>query len=135
MGGRAGAGTITGLPSGLERPRFHNNGADVEGKTRDVIARIPKFTTARRRADGIFAATDMRWAAVSTGLTAVVAGAIAWMAVGTMPVTRPMVSPGRSALPYALFAKLIWASEPQNALDANTTPTMPTPTPAWKAAL
>jgi len=96
-------------------------------KTRDVIARIPRFATARRRADGNFAATDMRWAAVSTGLTAMVAGAIAWMAVGTLPVARPMVSPGRSALPYALFAKLIRASEPQNAPDANADNANPNP--------
>src|SRR5581483_1843565 len=125
----AGAGTIAGLPNrGTRgRPRFHNNGADVDRKTRDVIARIPKLTAARRRADGSFAATDMRWAAVSTGLTAMVAGAIAWMAVGTLPVTRPMVSPGRSALPYALFAKLIRASEPQNAPDANADNANPSP--------
>jgi len=99
----------------------------VDRKTRDVIARIPKLTNARRQADGSFAATDMRWAAVSTGLTALVAGAIAWMAVGTLPVSRPMVSPGRSALPYALFAKLIRASEPQNALDANADNANPSP--------
>jgi murein DD-endopeptidase MepM/ murein hydrolase activator NlpD len=98
-------------------------------KPPDVIARIPKLTTARRRADGNIAATDMRWAAVSTGLTAMVAGAIAWMAVGTLPVTRPMVSPGRSALPYALFAKLIRASEPQNALDANANADNANPNP------
>jgi hypothetical protein len=51
------------------------------------------------------------------------------MAVGTLPVTRPMVSPGRSALPYALFAKLIRASEPQNAPDANANADNANPNP------
>jgi hypothetical protein len=63
---------------------------------------------------------------VSSTLTALVAGAIAWMAVGMMPVNHPLVAPGRSSLPYALFMKLIRASEPQgvadNADNANPNP-------------
>jgi murein DD-endopeptidase MepM/ murein hydrolase activator NlpD len=77
-------------------------------------------------ASAVMATTDGRWALVSTSLTALVAGAIAWMAVGMMEVTRPMVSPGRSSLPYALFMKLIRASEPpstnDNADNANPNP-------------
>lgn len=80
-----------------------------------------------RRADGRIAATDMRWAVVSTSMTAVVAGALAWMAVGTLPITRPMVSPGRSSLPYALFTKLIRAGEPQAPQDANADNANPNP--------
>ena len=68
-------------------------------------------------ASAALATTDGRWAVVSTSLTALVAGAIAWMAMGMMPVDRPMVAPGRSFLPYALFTKLIRASEPQEAAD------------------
>jgi len=68
-------------------------------------------------AGAALATTDGRWAVVSTSLTALVAGAIAWMAMGMMPVDRPMVAPGRSFLPYALFTKLIRASEPQEAAD------------------
>ena len=68
-------------------------------------------------AGAALATTDGRWALVSTSLTALVAGAVAWMAIGTMPVDRPMVAPGRSSLPYALFMKLIRASEPQTASD------------------
>lgn len=98
-------------------------------KRRDISARITPGDAIRtsRRADGRVAATDMRWALVSTSLTAVVAGAIAWMAVGTMPITRPMVSPGRSSLPYALFTKLIRASEPQSAQDSNADNANPNP--------
>src|SRR5579863_3025767 len=111
------------------------NGADVDRKTRDIIARIPEdevpkapFRGRLNGAGAALATTDGRWALVSTSLTALVAGAIAWMAVGMMPVTRPMVAPGRASLPYALFMKLIRASEPQgpvqndNADNANPNP-------------
>ncbi|MEO8300514.1 MAG: M23 family metallopeptidase [Rhizomicrobium sp.] len=96
-------------------------------ETRDRLAR---FTTNFRHglggAGAALATTDGRWAVVSTSMTALVAGAIAWMAMGMMPVDRPMVAPGRSSLPYALFMKLIRASEPQitddNADNANPNP-------------
>jgi murein DD-endopeptidase MepM/ murein hydrolase activator NlpD len=91
-------------------------------ETRDTtVFASQKFTTrVRHRLNGAQAAlatTDGRWALVSVTMTALVASAIAWMAVGTMPVTRPMVAPGRSSLPYALFMKLVRASEPQEAAD------------------
>jgi murein DD-endopeptidase MepM/ murein hydrolase activator NlpD len=92
----------------------------------DISARAP-HAGRPRHADGSLAATDMRWALVSTSLTAIVAGALAWMAVGTLPITRPMVSPGRSSLPYALFTKLIRASEPQTAQDSNADHANPNP--------
>jgi murein DD-endopeptidase MepM/ murein hydrolase activator NlpD len=109
-------------------------------ETRAAFAHAPKnspgnfsgnFTiTMRRRLNGAGAAlatTDGRWALVSTSLTALVAGAIAWMAVGMMPVTRPMVAPGRSSLPYALFMKLVRASEPQSTNDSNEDNANPNP--------
>jgi murein DD-endopeptidase MepM/ murein hydrolase activator NlpD len=83
----------------------------------------------RRRLDSagaVMATTDGRWALVSTSLTAMVAGAIAWLAVGMLSVSHPMVAPGRASLPYALFTKLMRASEPQivadNADNANPNP-------------
>ncbi|HET7084404.1 MAG TPA: peptidoglycan DD-metalloendopeptidase family protein [Rhizomicrobium sp.] len=79
------------------------------------------FSTRLRRglngANAALATTDGRWALVSTSLTALVAGAVAWMAVGMMPADRPMVAPGRSSLPYALFMKLVRAGQPQEAAD------------------
>lgn len=105
------------------------------GKTEPALSprdmsHLARFTfRIRRGLDGASAAlatTDGRWALVSTSMTALVAGAIAWMAMGMMPVDRPMVAPGRSFLPYALFMKLIRASEPQiandNADNANPNP-------------
>lgn len=53
--------------------------------------------------------TDGRWALVSTSVTAMIAGSIAWLAAGTMP---PAVSHGFEAgrnpslLPYELFMRL-----------------------------
>jgi murein DD-endopeptidase MepM/ murein hydrolase activator NlpD len=92
----------------------------------DISVRVP-HANRPRHADGSLAATDMRWALVSTSLTTIVAGALAWMAVGTLPITRPMVSPGRSSLPYALFTKLIRASEPQTTQDNNADNANPNP--------
>ncbi|HKU54998.1 MAG TPA: hypothetical protein VJP60_06510, partial [Rhizomicrobium sp.] len=96
------------------------------------MSHLARFTfRIRRGLDGAGAAlatTDGRWALVSTSMTALVAGAIAWMAMGMMPVDRPMVAPGRSFLPYALFMKLIRASEPQIAND-NADNANPNPTP------
>ncbi|MFO1246798.1 MAG: M23 family metallopeptidase [Alphaproteobacteria bacterium] len=86
--------------------------------------------TLRRGLNGASAAlatTDGRWALVSTSMTALVAGALAWMAVGMMPVSRPMVSPGRSSLPYALFMKLIRASEPVGQAADNSDNANPNP--------
>lgn len=89
----------------------------------------PFGRTLRRRLDGaaaVMATTDGRWALVSTSLTAMVAGAIAWLAAGMLSVSHPMVAPGRASLPYALFTKLMRASEPQtvadNADNANPNP-------------
>src|ERR1700712_2666343 len=95
-------------------------------------ARVPSSFagTLRRRFSGagaVLATTDGRWALVSTSLTALVAGALAWMAVGMMPVSRPMVSPGRSSLPYALFMKLIRASEPAGTAADNSDNANPNP--------
>jgi murein DD-endopeptidase MepM/ murein hydrolase activator NlpD len=106
---------------------YIDTGVNVDRKTRDTFARrktpADRTMTASLRnglngTGAALATTDGCWALVSTSLTALVAGAIAWMAVGMMPVSRPMVSPGRSSLPYALFMKLIRASEPPNTNDS-----------------
>ena len=64
---------------------------------------------ARAATAGALSTPDVRWAIVSSSATALVAGAIAWMAAGTMP---PMDSrdyhPGkdRALIPYELFLRL-----------------------------
>ena len=59
-----------------------------------------------------FNSTDGRWAVVSTSLMAVVAGTIAWLAIGTLPPTSAVgVSMHqRTLLPYQLFQRLAHAS-------------------------
>ncbi len=62
-----------------------------------------------RTAAATLSTQEGRWAMVSTSLTAMIAGSIAWLAVGTMP---PMSARGfgtgheRTLLPYQLFLKL-----------------------------
>ncbi len=63
-----------------------------------------------RRVGGALATTDGRWALVSTSLSLLVAGAVTWMAVGTLPVTGPLVgAPSRTPIAYELFMKLVRA--------------------------
>ena len=52
--------------------------------------------------------TDGRWALVSTSLTALIAGTIAWLAVGTTPPLQVSQSTGTHTtfLPYQLFQRL-----------------------------
>ena len=113
------------------KPREHKARAQFSTKivAQPVTSGSPFVATLVRQMQGagtIMATPDGRWAVVSSTLTALVAGAIAWMAVGMMPVNHPLVAPGRSSLPYALFMKLIRASEPQgvadNADNANPNP-------------
>jgi|GEM_PF-489560 len=114
---------------GLWAGRIRKTEPALSPNRRDT-SHLAGFTLRIRRglggASAALATTDGRWALVSTSMTALVAGAIAWMAIGTMPVDRPMVAPGRAFLPYALFMKLIRASEPQivndNADNANPNP-------------
>lgn len=147
MGARAETGLESGRQvGGLGRPVTNDNGAARKGRMSDrkireqnaraiflsdplAILNGPLGLSLRRRLDSagaVMATTDGRWALVSMSLTAMVAGAIAWLAVGMLSVSHPMVAPGRASLPYALFTKLMRASEPQtvadNADNANPNP-------------
>ncbi|MGD0142922.1 MAG: M23 family metallopeptidase [Rhizomicrobium sp.] len=62
--------------------------------------------TARSAAD-VLNTTDGRWAIVSTSLTAVIAGSIAWLAAGTIPPSHGYsAAHQRSLMPYELFLRL-----------------------------
>ncbi len=72
--------------------------------------------------------TDGRWAVVSTSVTALIAGTVAWLAAGTMPpATSHGFEAGRnpSLLPYELFMRL--ASKAQTTNYASLGPTVPLP--------
>ncbi len=63
-----------------------------------------------RRFGSVLATTDGRWALVSTSLSLLVAGFVTWMAVGTFPVSGPMVgTPAHTPVAYELFMKLVRA--------------------------
>ena len=63
-----------------------------------------------RRFGVALATTDGRWALVSTSLSLLVAGAVTWMALGTLPVSAPMVgTPNHTPVAYELFMKLVRA--------------------------
>lgn len=119
---------------GLSSRFQDNNGACVDRRTRDSLVRTrtvhPLMDRLHRGMTGAGAAmttTDGRWVIVSTSLTGLVAGALAWMAVGMMAVNHPMVAPGRSSLPYALFMKLIRAGEAPQAPADNSDNANPGP--------
>jgi murein DD-endopeptidase MepM/ murein hydrolase activator NlpD len=61
-----------------------------------------------RAAATALSTTDGRWAFVSTSVTALVAGSIAWLAAGIMPPSSQQMSGGndRSLMPYQLFMRL-----------------------------
>jgi len=54
--------------------------------------------------------TDGRWALVSTSLSLLVAGSVTWMAIGTLPVSSPLMGkPSHTPVAYELFMKLMRA--------------------------
>ena len=63
-----------------------------------------------RRFSAALATTDGRWALVSASLSLLVAGSVTWMAIGTLPVSGPLVgTPSRTPVAYELFMKLMRA--------------------------
>jgi murein DD-endopeptidase MepM/ murein hydrolase activator NlpD len=74
-------------------------------------ARRPRLTlNDMRRFSIALATTDGRWALVSASLSLLVAGSVTWMAVGTLPVSGPMIGrPSRTPVAYELFMKLVRA--------------------------
>ncbi len=66
----------------------------------------PQWQHRLGRARAAIATTDGRWAAVSTGMTAMVAGTVGWLALGTLPMTSPSVSTTHIPLNYELLLRL-----------------------------
>jgi murein DD-endopeptidase MepM/ murein hydrolase activator NlpD len=82
------------------------------GVERRGEAAFAKFVTSWQRsaraAVEALSTTDGRWALVSTSVTALVAGSIAWLAAGTMPPGTQQMGgrADRSLMPYQLFMRL-----------------------------
>lgn len=77
---------------------------------------LVQWRRSRRGAAAVLDTTDGRWAVVSTSITVLVAGAVAWLAAGTVP--QPAAygydsGRDRSLLPYQVFMRM--ASQDRNA--------------------
>ncbi len=82
-----------------------------------------QWRNSTRAAAAVLSSPDGRWAVVSTSVTALVAGSIAWLAAGTMPangVHQP--SRDRALMPYELFLRLAKAQGGANASYASFGP-------------
>ena len=77
----------------------------------------------RRTAASALSSTDGRWALVSTSVTALIAGSVAWLAMGTaLPTTPHGSQSSRSLIPYELFQRLSAGSHSQPAVYASLSP-------------
>ncbi len=75
---------------------------------------VSQWQRATRNAATVLATTDGRWALVSTSLTALIAGTIAWLAMATVPPSGDYASNSmqtHSLLPYQLFQQLSRSSD------------------------
>jgi len=76
-----------------------------------------------RSAASTLSSTDGRWALVSTSVTALIAGSVAWLAMGTaLPTTKHSTQASRSLIPYALFQRLTAASNSEPVAYASLAP-------------
>ena len=95
---------------------------------RNVSAYEPRELGWAANAASALSSTDGRWAVVSTSVTAMIAGSIAWLAAGTMPpATSHGFEAGRnpSLLPYELFMRLSARERAAQASIASFGPIMP----------
>src|ERR1051326_289616 len=84
-------------------------GVGVERRGEAAFAKlVTGWQRSARAAATALSTTDGRWAFVSTSVTALVAGSIAWLAAGIMPPSSQQMSGGndRSLMPYQLFMRL-----------------------------
>jgi murein DD-endopeptidase MepM/ murein hydrolase activator NlpD len=89
-----------------------------------------------RSAASALSSTDGRWALVSTSVTALIAGSIAWLAMGTaLPTTQNSAQRSRSLIPYELFQRLSAGNRNEPATYASLAPLgYVSPKPAASAA-
>ena len=71
---------------------------------------LPGLRRRARAATAALSTTDGRWAMVSTSITALVAGSMAWLAAGAMPPLHTRTAEASTTfLPYRLFTQLVEA--------------------------
>jgi murein DD-endopeptidase MepM/ murein hydrolase activator NlpD len=90
----------------------------VERRSQNTLTSATEWQKSVRAAASALASPDGRWALVTTSLTAMIAGSIAWLAVGTMPPVKARsfgVGHETTFLPYDLFQKLVQSGGTANA--------------------
>jgi murein DD-endopeptidase MepM/ murein hydrolase activator NlpD len=93
---------------------------DRQGVSSSFSMRLPEFGLGFAER---FSTPDGRWSFVSGSMMALVAGSIAWLAMGTLPpgTNRYTTSNSHALLPYQLFLKLTQgAADHARAIAANT---------------
>jgi len=84
---------------------------------------VSEWRRTARAAAATMATPDGRWALLSTSMTAVVAGSIAWLAIGAgAPAGTYSAKHERSLLPYQLFMQLAAHSNPNSTSFASFAP-------------
>jgi murein DD-endopeptidase MepM/ murein hydrolase activator NlpD len=84
----------------------------VDGRSEPTqISFMSDWRPSARKAASALSTADGRWALVSTSLTAVIAGSIAWLAVGTMAPANSRGFETANFLPYRLFQQLTQSSD------------------------
>jgi len=92
----------------------------------EFVSRKSDWRRSAQNAASALNSTDGRWAVVSSSVTALIAGSVAWLAAGTMPpLTSHGFEAGRnpSLLPYELFMRL--SAKAQQTAYASFGPTVP----------
>ena len=82
----------------------------MERRSPSFVNTTIDWQNSAREAASALSSQEGRWALLSTSLTAMIAGSIAWMAVGTMPPLKAHsfgVGHERTFLPYDLFQRLV----------------------------
>ena len=74
----------------------------------EMISVVAEWQKSARAAATAMSSAEGRWAMLTTSLTAVIAGSIAWLAVGAMPPTNASMTArsNTTLLPYELFQRL-----------------------------
>jgi murein DD-endopeptidase MepM/ murein hydrolase activator NlpD len=105
---------------------------------RDETTFVTYTNELRRSAASALSTTDARWALVSTSVTALIAGSVAWLAMGTaLPTASNGSQASHSLIPYELFQRLSAGDHAQAAYasftpfgNAAPKPVVPAVTPA-----
>src|SRR4051794_5767085 len=109
--------------AGEDLPPARWTGVGVENRAGVPFSEIVNgWRRSARAAEQVLSSGDTRWALVSTSVTALIAGSVAWLALGLMPESHPYGAHDRTLMPYQLFLKLAGRTPPGRLNFAGLTP-------------